>query len=253
MPKVNDIYAFINSIAPYSLQESYDNSGKNVIFGDREVLNVLLALDITNEILDEAIEKNADLIITHHPVIFKGLKTLDSENTAVKLCVNGISAISAHTNFDSALMNDVLCTVLGFFPSDPLTVDNNNPVGKICELDRPITAAELAKQVKRNLGNTVVRYIDTGKPITKVAVCGGSGGSFMKAALRKGCEAYITGDVKHDVFVDAHNAGLCVMDAGHFHTENIFCEYMKEQLEEAFEDVCFMVAENNRDILSYEI
>ena len=253
MPRVRDIYNYIDQFAPYSLKEDYDNSGTNVIFSDKEVKKVLIALDITNEIIDEAAAGGADLIVTHHPVIFRSLKALDSDSTAVKLCMKGISALSAHTNFDSAVMNDILCEELGMNPVEPLAVENNVPVGKICELDRELAAGELAAMVKGRLGNTVIRYNDTGKTIRRVAVCGGSGGSFLKNALRKNADAYITGDVKHDVFIDAHNAGLCVLDAGHFHTENIFCEFMKRKLSEGFSDIDFNVSAENRDILSYEI
>lgn len=253
MTRVSDIYNYIDRFAPYSLQEDYDNSGKNVIFSDREVKKVLIALDITNEIVDEAETVGAELIVTHHPVIFRSLKALDGDSIAVKLCMKGISALSAHTNFDSAVMNDILCEELGMNPAEPLAVENNIPVGKVCELDKELTSGELAALVKGKLGNTVVRYNDTGKMISRVAVCGGSGGSFLKNALRKNADAYITGDVKHDVFIDAHNAGLCVLDAGHFHTENIFCEFMKRKLSEGFADTQFLVSAENRDILSYEI
>ena len=233
MPKVNDIYSFINSIASYSLQESYDNSGKNVIFAEREVRTVLTALDITNE-------------------IFRPLRALDDSCTAVKLCVKGISAISAHTNFDSAVMNDILCKAIGLVPCDVITEENGASFGCICETETKITAAELAGLVKEKLGCAVVRYNTTDKALGRIAVCSGSGGSLLKDVLAKNCDAYITGDIKHDIFIDAHNAGLCVLDAGHFHTENIFCDYMKTRLSEAFPDITVRVSEQNRDVVSYE-
>lgn len=249
--KVKDIYDYINDIAPYSLQESYDNSGINVCFKEKNVENVMLALDITNEIIDEAKEKNVQLILTHHPVIFKALKNLSDSDIAVKLCLNGISAVSAHTNFDSAKMNDILCEKLGLKQVSPLAVENGTPLGCICETEE-ITAKQLAERIKSALDNTVIRYNSIDKKIKRIAVCSGSGGSFLRNCLAENCDAFITGDVKHDIFIDAHNAGLCVFDAGHFHTENIFCEYMEKVLSERFPGVNFFTADSNKDILSYE-
>ena len=251
MPNVKDIYNYIDTIAPYSLQESYDNSGMNVMFGDKDITKVLIALDITTEVVEEAAKKGADLIITHHPVIFGAVTSLRGTDAVVKLCQNQISALSAHTNFDSAVMNDILCEELGMTPIAPLCSEGEKTTGNICWLDREYSSADFVELVQENLGNTVIRYNRTNKPIRTVGICSGSGGSFMKEALSKGCDAYITGDVKHDVFIDAHNAGMCVIDAGHFHTENIFCSYMQSKLSETFADVVFEVADSNCDILSY--
>lgn len=255
MTTVNDIYNYIDRLAPYSLQMDYDNSGMNVVFQEKEVKKALIALDITNEIIAEAEKEKAQLIITHHPVIFRALKTLDNRNPSVKLCIAGISAISAHTNFDCAKMNTILCKNLGLVPKEPLAVENGTPIGFVCDCVET-TPEELAKRVKTTLGNTVVRYNGfegCEKMIKRVAVCSGSGGSFLNDALSKKADCLITGDVKHDVFIDAYNAGICVIDGGHFHTENIFCEYMCDSLSERFSDVEFKVAVSNVDILSYQI
>ena len=98
-----------------------------------------------------------------------------------------------------------------------------------------------------------MRYNDTGKILKRIAVCSGSGGSFLKNALEKKCDAFITGDVKHDVFVDASNERLCVFDAGHYYTEVIFCDYMQKKLSEKFPDVTFIISEKGGDLLSYEV
>lgn len=254
MTKIKDIYGYIDELAPYSLQESYDNSGINIFLGDEEIKKAVIALDITSEVAEEAKREGAQLIITHHPVIFRPLKDLNAENIAVRLCRYGISAISAHTNFDSAKLNSILCERLGLAQKEPLAVENGVPMGIVCETEKEYSPSELAKLIKDRLGNTVVRYNDTGaSSISKIAVCSGSGGSMLCDAISKGCLAFITGDVKHDVFIDAHNAGICVFDAGHFHTENIFCEYMQNILSERFPDVGFKTAQSGYDILSYEI
>lgn len=251
MTYLKDIYSFIDENAPYSLQESYDNSGMNVRFDGRPIERALIALDITDEIIEEAHEKNAQLIVTHHPVIFRAKKTLDSKDPAVKLCIYGISAVSAHTNFDSAVMNKLFCKKLDIEELDePLDIENGVPFGCMAKCS-PTDADTLAKRLKDTLSCGVVRYNDENKKISRIALCTGSGGSFLKNALAKQADALITGDVKHDVFIDAHNSGISVFDAGHFHTENIFCEYMRDMLQNKFGDVEFLVAESNRDILKY--
>ncbi len=260
MTTVKDIYNYINEIAPYSLQESYDNSGLCVGNGKMRVTKALVALDVTKDIIAEAKQKGAQLIITHHPVIFRALKAVDPETVVGMLLSGGIASVSAHTNFDSTLMNDLLCKQLDLRPSEPLTEEHGVPMGCVCELENALSADDLAKHIQKKLGNTVVRYNDLdktaqykGKTISRVGVCSGSGGSFWRDAQAKGCDALITGDVKHDIFIDALNDGFCVIDAGHFHTENIFCEYMQLELSEQFKDVQFEVADSNVDVVSYRI
>ena len=258
MTTVKDIYEYINEIAPYCMQESYDNSGLCVGNGKMQVTKALVALDVTKDIIAETKQKGAQLIITHHPVIFRALKAIDPETVVGMLLSCGIASVSAHTNFDSALMNEILCRQLDMCPSEPLTEEHGVPMGCVCELENAVSADDLARHIKKKLGNTVVRYNDLDKTaqygggkLTKVAVCSGSGGSFWRDALAKDCGALITGDVKHDIFIDAQNEGFCVIDAGHFHTENIFCEYMKTRLSEQFKDVEFEVSDKNCDVVSY--
>ena len=260
MTTIKDIYNYINEIAPYTLQESYDNSGLCVGNGRTEVTKALIALDVTKDIIAEAKQKGAQLIITHHPVIFRALKAIDPETVVGMLLANGIASVSAHTNFDSALMNDILCKQLEMIPVEHITESGDAPVGCICALEKEMTAKELAKHIQSRLGNVVVRYNDLdktaqyqGRKLTRAAVCSGSGSSFWRDAQAKGCDVLITGDVKHDVFIDAQNDGFCIIDAGHFHTENIFCEYMCAELHEQFRDVDFEVAENNCDVVSYRV
>lgn len=255
MATVKDIYYFLNEIAPFSLQEGYDNSGMLVGDFERPVKKILLALDITMQVANEAVSKNCDLVISHHPVIFNGLKKLEPNNPAVILAKGDVSAICMHTNFDSAVggMNDILCEKLGLKPCESLAVENGVGIGYICELESECSAKDLAKSIKDSLGNRVLRYNDTNKSIKKVGVCSGSGGSFLPVVIAKKLDGYITGDVKHDVFVDANNHNICIFDAGHFHTENIFYDYISSRLKERFSDLSIAQADENRDLLSYEI
>ncbi len=252
MITVNDIYSYIDELAPFKNQEGYDNSGLNIGSGDRAVESALIALDCTIDVAADAERLGAQLVITHHPVIFDPIKQLSFDSVPGRLARSGISLIAAHTSFDSAKMNDILCGKLSLKPIEPLCVENGVPIGYVCS-GVGMTPKQLAERIRSALGNKVVRYNDTGKVIERAAVCSGSGGSFLGDAIAKGADCLITGDVKHNIFIDAHNAGVCVIDAGHYHTEAIFCEYMKAVLSEKIPGVHFDTAPSERDILSYVI
>ena len=249
MYTAGEVYAFIEEIAPFRLQESYDNSGLCVGNKGRKADKILLSLDCTIDVAREAADTGADLIVTHHPVIFRGIKKLDPDSVVGVLVRNDISVISAHTNFDSAVMNDILCKKLGLTPIDCIAEENGAKIGCICEHEG-VTAEALADICKEKLGCPTVRYDKANDGLLKrIAVCSGSGGSFLGEVLSKGCDGYITGDVKHDIFVDAYNAGLVVFDAGHFYTEDIFCEYMQGLLKERFPDADISIAKSSGDVV----
>ena len=249
---VRDIYNYINELAPFDMQAGYDNSGLvigNAYYG---VKTVLTALDITNDVIADAEELGAELIVTHHPPIFRAIKNIDTETPIGSLAMNGMSVISAHTNFDSAKggMNDILCERLGLVPDKSLAIEDGVPIGYICSC-APVKPEDMAERIKASLGCEVVRYNDMGGSIETVAVCSGSGGSLLSDVLANEVDAYITGDVKHDIFIDAYNAGLTVFDAGHFHTEDIFVDFMAGKLSERFPELNVLRAPSDRDILSY--
>ncbi|MFA5658492.1 MAG: Nif3-like dinuclear metal center hexameric protein, partial [Oscillospiraceae bacterium] len=125
--------------------------------------------------------------------------------------------------------------------------------GRLGELDSPLSAKQLAGIIKSTFGNTAVRYNDTKKPIKRVAVCSGGGGGLFKNALSFGADAFITGDVKHDQFIDAQNYGISIFDAGHFHTENIFVDFLAREIKKGFPEITVLKAESSRDPVSYEI
>lgn len=248
---VKDIYDFVEEKAPFSLQENYDNSGLCVGNMSRPADKILLSLDCTIEVANEAAEKGFQLVVTHHPVIFRGIKQLDPDSVVGVLAANGVSVLSAHTNFDSAVMNHLLCKKLRLTPSDCITEEGGAKMGCICECDG-ITATELAEVCKRELGCPTVRYNGFAyKLLRRIAICSGSGGSFLNEVIAKGCDGFVTGDVKHDVFIDAHNAGLTVIDAGHYYTENIFCEYMMGVLRERFPEAEICIAESSADVVHW--
>ena len=252
MYTVHDIYSLLEETAPFRLQESYDNSGICIGNMSRSADRILVSLDCTADVAKEAIDKDIQLIVTHHPVIFRGIKQLDPDSVVGMLAGRGVSVLSAHTNFDAAVMNKILCKTLGLVPTDFITEENGAQFGCICE-HTGITAAELAKLCKDKLGCPTVRYDKASRelPLKKIAVCSGSGGSFLGDVLSKGCDAYITGDVKHDIFIDAYNAGLTVFDAGHYYTENIFCEYVCDMLKTKFPGAEVEVAESSADVVEW--
>ena len=145
-------------------------------------------------------------------------------------------------------MNDVLCKMLGLKPESALHEEHGVGCGYVCECDG-MNVRELAQRAKDVLGCRVVRFSGGEREISRVGVCSGSGGSFLADAAEKGCQVLLTGDVKHDVFIDGENMGVSVIDAGHFYTENIFCEFIAGELKNKFSDLRVEIAVSNRDIV----
>lgn len=256
--KVIDIYEYINKFAPFDSCDSFDNVG--LLVGDMydDVNCVLLATDITHAVINEALEKEANLIITHHPVIFNPLKKVNKGSIAYRLIENGISVISAHTNLDMASggVSDMMLDLLGFSGNKIFEVigeydSKPQGYGKIVKLIEPITTNELLQKVKSAFSVHTIRYTDSGELIRKIAVCSGAGGHNIELAVEKNCDAYITGDCKHNQFIDAKNLGLTLIDAGHFHTERIFAPVLAKKLSKHFPEISFTVAENDTDPVMY--
>lgn len=261
MTTVKQLYNAMDRIAPFMLAEKGDNVGLLVGDFSCEVKKVLLSLDITNAAAQEAKEIGAELIISHHPIIYNPLYSLSEKNPACFLLKNDINAICAHTNLDIARggVNDILAKALGFEKISGIVevvhkIGNDEyGFGNICTLDKEISPKELAAHIRNSLNCKIVRYVDTGMPIKTLAFCSGGGGSFLNEVLALGGDAYICGDVKHDQFISAKNAGLAIFDAGHFHTETIVLPYLKKILSEEFPNVIFEIASANCDPVAYEI
>lgn len=258
---VGEIYDEIDRISPFCTQESWDNSG--LLIGDRknEVTKILTALDITNEVIDEAIAKKADLIVSHHPIIFRPLKNLSAKDPAARLIANGISAICVHTPLDIAVngINDMIADKLSRefkfkdlrMPIIPLKNGINAGDGRICELDEEITADEMVSRLSKIFGCRCIRYVSSSEPIRKLAICSGSGGSFLDDVEMSGCNAYITGDIKHDVWISAKQKNISLFDCGHYYTEKLSAEYMALFLKTAAPNAEVSVSEADTDIVSY--
>lgn len=239
--RVSDIYDFLNDIAPVQSALSCDNVG--ILVGDpnANVSKAVVALDCTPATVKKAMDENAELIITHHPVIFEPLKSVVKEegNVVYECLVNGISVISMHTNLDVAVggVNDHLANTLGLLNVQSV-MDDEGFSFRMGELKKEMSADEFAEYIKSRLGGCV-RYTDGGKSIKTVAVCGGSGGSELSLAMEN-ADAFVTADVKHNVFIEAASKDYTLCDAGHYHTENVVVNPLVKVLSEKFNNVKFI-------------
>lgn len=254
--RISDIYSFLDEKYPFSLQESWDNSGYIVESDSEKCSKILLTLDITNDSVDEAVNKKADLAISHHPVIFNPLKKIQVDTPVYKLVRNGIGAICMHTNLDIA--EGGTNTVIVGKIAEKLGISANiEPLeecglGCIIELEKVVDCDELAEILKDIFSIERIKMSMYGEYIlSKIAICSGSGGSLWKLAKAKGCDALITGDVKHDVWIDANNSKFTIIDCGHFHTENLVLWELRRVLEEKFPMVDVEISESSVDPCEY--
>ncbi len=254
--KVRDVYRFIDKFAPFDTQDKFDNSGLLVGSMDSPVSRIGVCLDITCQAATEAATKGVQLVVSHHPVIFHKLSMLSSDDPVYILAKNGINAICAHTNVDMAKggISDIMLELLDF-KGDTKVLEPVHPngvgYGRIIEADFALETKALAKMCKKAFGCKTVRYYDSGKVLRRIAVCSGAGGSELNVAnaAEKGCDVLITGDVKHSGFIEAANRGISVIDAGHFHTENIICPQLAARLETLGAEV--LVLDSSIDVVSY--
>ena len=230
MATTNDIYAEMQCYAPLELAESWDNPGLLVDCG-REVSRVLVTLDITPEVVEEAAAGGCELIVSHHPVIFSPLKKLIPRDISFQLVQKGISAICMHTNLDAAAggVNEVLAQKLGLSDLKMLTEEK---IGRIGTLKCEIPLVEFTHSVIELLRCNGLRYVDAGRPVHRVAVGGGACGCYIPQAIAAGCDTFVTSDLKYNDFLDTE--GLNLIDAGHFPTENVVCPALRDRLAEAF-------------------
>lgn len=211
---------------PLDLQEDWDNSGLQIGNLDNGLKNILISLDLEEEGVDMAIENDCNLIITHHPYLFNGTKSIDFTdsfyNRLEKVIKNDISVFAMHTNLDIAEdgLNDNLCQILDIQKAQVLELDMDIGLGRFGEIEKT-KAKDFAVKVKEILkANELVCYGDMEKEISKVAVCGGAGSSLFEDAIIQGCDLMITGDVSYHMGMDYANRGLVIIDPGHFASEN---------------------------------
>ena len=262
MATVNEILTFLETLAPRRMKMDWDNVG--LLCGSRktEVTRVLAALDPFEGVCREAVDFGAQLIVTHHPLIFQALKSVTDETSVGRsiqlLCREGISAINAHTNLDCAPggVNDRLAASLGLSGISVIDPMGTDEEGREWGLLRQGTVQEqplsaFLSTVKSALGCQGLRYVDAGKPVHKVAVGGGACASEIADALHAGCDTFVTSDVKYNQFWDAHDLGLNLIDAGHFHTENPVTACLAEKIAAAFPGVEVKISETHSDCVKF--
>ena len=241
--KIQDIYDILDRYAPFSLQESYDNSG--LLAGDPQapVSRILLTLDITTPVVLEAAEKHAELILAHHPVIWNPLKAVMPPNPVWHLLRHQIGAICAHTCLDIAEggLNDYVGKMLEEalpFSDAPVplaALPGGRTLGRAAALAEPLDADTLAQKLQAVFGCGCLRYYkgSSAQCIRKIAWCTGSGGDLMQDAAAAGADALITGDCKHSIWAEAQNRAFTLYDCGHFETEvpvvGLFSEILSKE------------------------
>lgn len=262
MVTVKDILAFLETIAPGYMKMEWDNVGLLCGSESKTVCKVLVALDPFEAVCKEAAAWGADLIVTHHPLIFQGLKsvtdTTEAGRSIAVLIANGISAVNAHTNLDCAPggVNDTLAEILSLSDIQVLHPAGTTETGEKWGLVRmgivpqQNLAAFLGK-VKTALACPGLRYVPGGKPVHKVAVGGGSCGDELAAVAAAGCDTFVTADVKYNQFADAASMGINLIDAGHFCTENPVVTVLADKIRQAFPEICVKTSQTHRDCVNF--
>lgn len=263
MATVADILNYIESIAPPCMAESWDNVGLLCGRKGQEVHKILVALDPFRNVIEEAIAEKTDLIVTHHPLIFRDSIMALNEDTETTRCLltlveHGIAAINAHTNLDLAPsgINDVLAATLGLKDIQIIrpegTDGEGRPYGLLrCGTVDPQPLEHFLAAVKKNLHCDGLRYVPGGKTVKKVAVGGGSCADGMFEALEAGCDTFVTADVKYNQFRTAYENGLNLIDAGHFHTENPTMPLLAQKLQAAFPEITVKFSDNHKDCMKF--
>ncbi|MBR5478874.1 MAG: Nif3-like dinuclear metal center hexameric protein [Clostridia bacterium] len=251
MIRTKEVLDFLNEIAPMKYALGFDNVGLLVGHGEREVAGILVALDITDNVIREAKEKGANLIVSHHPVIFEPMKSVvvgdSTANHVIGLLINKISAICMHTNLDAAIdgVNDTLADIIGISKEGYLEPIEDVGIGRFGDLECETDFDEFLANVAEKLGIDGLRYSKANDKVKRVAVGGGSCGGMLKDAVNAGCDTFITADVKHSVWLEAIERKINLIDAGHFSTENVIVSKLCDKLRGKFPELNINCAENS--------
>ncbi len=240
---VRELYDYLDKIIPPSLSCGWDNDGLMVCPDpDREVRRVLVALDVTGEVTDEAVDGGFDLIVSHHPLIFEPLKSVTPDDGAAGKVINliraGISVMSFHTRLDAVDggVNDILADMLGL--ADPVPFGKEGEMlGRIGKIERPAGLEEFARLVKATLASPGVLVSGCGRMVSTVAVVGGGGKDDLIYAKAAGADTYVSGRIGYHEMMSAEEIGMNLIEAGHFFTEDPVCDRLAELIEEADETI----------------
>lgn len=237
---VSDVLDYLWELAPREGAEPWDNVGHLVGRGNAQVTKILVALDITSAVIQDAKEMGAELIVSHHPLIWDAHKQVTDcvyqQDKVLTLIENGIAAICMHTNLDEAMdgVDDTLVETLGLTAQAHLA---EGKIGHICTLEEEMPLKDFLHLVKDRLEANGLRYCDGGKPVKKVATGCGACAEYLEDAIRAGCDTFVTGDVKHNYWIDALGQGINLIDAGHYSTENPIVKKLAEKLSVRFPEI----------------
>lgn len=250
--KAYDLISWLEKKYPEEAAQDWDNVG--LLTGDdrQEIHHVFLALDLTEETLEEAIHNGADMILTHHPMIFHGIKKINNHSFTGRkilgLIEHRIVYYAMHTNYDVLGMADLSASYLKLTDTTVLEVTEERDgkvqgFGRVGQISREMTLREYAQLVKDSLKLDDVRvYGDLDRMVSRAAICTGSGKSMIEEVLAAGADVYVTGDIDHHTGIDTVARGLALIDAGHYGTEYIFMEEMKKEIHEEFPDLIISCA-----------
>ena len=248
---VGELYAFLNEKIPPSLSCDWDNDGLMCCPDpEADVKKVLVALDVTEKVVKTAIKGDCNVILSHHPLIFSPLRAVEPSDHVARKVIDllraGVTVMSFHTRLDAVEggVNDVLAAALGLKNVETFG-ENGEAIGRVGTLGAPMTLAAFSKTVKRATGADAVQVSDAGKPVYRVAVLGGSGSDDVRAAQKAGADTYVSGELKHNYLTDAPECGINLIAAGHFYTENLVCERIREWVLEAEPSLCVELTNSN--------
>ena len=251
MTSALEIYEYIDSFAPFDSAMGFDNVG--LLVGDMNAKSekVLLALDITSDVIEEAVKKNVSIIVTHHPIIFNPLKKLTADSLQYKLARNDITVISAHTNLDicNGGVNDTLARIIGL----SFDVNTNEDCYLTGEIEKAVNCREFADLICNKIGCKGVRFAEKKGSIKKVTVSCGAGGGNIFAAAAQNSDAFLTGEIKHHEILFARENNIAVYDIGHFRSEDIIIDRLVKIFAERFPGTVFEKAESDSEDISYYI
>ena len=259
MPTVRELESALYRLAPREGAMDWDNVGHLLGDPDSQVSRVLVALDITEDVADEALAHGCELIVAHHPVMncrWLPVQSVRSDtpqgHLLLKLLRNGVSAICMHTNLDVAWggVNDILAEKLKLVDPGPLC---DSGLGRVGRLEEPMDLADFVRFVSRSLGCNGVRYAGAGKPVCRVAVGGGACGDFEDDAIRAGCDTFVTADLSYHQFLDAKGKGINLIDAGHFPTEDPVCEKLVQYVSDRFQELAVTKSTSHREVIQYYV
>ena len=261
MTTVKDILDYIETIAPSYMKEDWDRVGLNCGHMDRPVTKIMVALDPFKDVCEEAGAAGADLLVTHHALIWTPGFVTDTDEqgrNTLFLIENNVACINAHTNLDCAPggVNDILACKLNLENIQVIEPKGLDEQGRPWGLLRMGNIQEQSLEdflchVKNMLGCEGLRFVDSGKPVQRVAVGGGACAGEMHKAVAAGCDTFVTADVRYNQFWDAKNLGINLIDAGHFHTENPVCRYLADKLQQAFPQVTVILSKQHTDCAKF--